>query len=49
MTPDLKQRTITTLDWMIAHFDFMNEQTGLEAEDSPELKEAKDLLAELKI
>jgi hypothetical protein len=44
----LKLSIIATLDWMIAHFDFMNEQTGLEAEDSPELKEAKDLLAELK-
>ena len=41
------QNIAKTLDWMIKHFDFMNEQTGLEAEDSPELKEAKELLAEM--
>ena len=33
---------------MKAHFDFMNEQTGLNAEDSTELKEAKELLQALK-
>lgn len=37
-----------TLDWMIKHFDFMNQQTGLHTEDSQELKDAKELLEELK-
>jgi len=40
-------KIVKTLDWMIKHFDFMNSQTGLHIEDSPELKEAKELLAEL--
>ncbi len=41
------QDIVTTLDWMIAHFDFTNSQTGLHTEDSPELKKAKELYAEL--
>ena len=48
MTEPLKQRAIKTLKWMIAHFDWANEQTELHAEDSPELKEAKAVLEELK-
>jgi len=47
MDPKLKQRIINTLTWMIAHFDFMKEQTGLNNEDSPKLKEVKELLREL--
>jgi len=41
------QRIINTLEWMIKAIEFQNSQTGLEQEDSPELKEAKDLLAEM--
>jgi hypothetical protein len=33
---------------MIEAFDFQNEQTGIEQEDSPDLKDAKILLEELK-
>lgn len=44
----LRQRTINALTWMIAHFDFMNQQTELGGGDSPELTEAKELLEELK-
>jgi hypothetical protein len=42
-----KFRVIKTLKWMIAHFDFMKQQTGLNDVDSPELAEAKELLMEL--
>jgi len=43
-----KQRTIAALEIMVKDFQWRKQQTGLDAEDSPELKEAKDLLAELK-
>ena len=43
-----KARIIRTLRWMIATFDWQNEQTGLHVEDSPELKEAKAMFEELK-
>ncbi len=48
MTTDPKQRIIATLDWMIKHFDYMNQDCDLPIEDTPEMKEAKNLLAELK-
>jgi len=44
----LKSEIIETLEWMIKHFDFMNSQTGIDGEDSPELKKAKKLLEKLK-
>jgi hypothetical protein len=31
------------LDWLIHTIDFNNQQTGLDAEDSPELKDAKEV------
>jgi hypothetical protein len=33
---------VKSLDWMIQHIEWANEQTGLEQEGSPELKEAID-------
>jgi len=48
MEEELKQRVIKTLTWVVAYLDWQNEQTGLEQGDSPELKEAKALLEELK-
>jgi hypothetical protein len=42
------QRVITTLEWIIKYFDWQNQQSELEQGDSPELTEAKNLLAELK-
>jgi hypothetical protein len=42
------ERIIHHLNWMIETFDFQNEQTGIEQEDSPDLKDAKILLEELK-
>jgi len=47
MTDPLKNRIIKTLKWMIASFDWQNEQTGLKIEDSPELTEAKAIFKEL--
>ena len=48
MTEDQKQRAIKALEWMIADLDYRNNHCDLYGEDSPELKEAKILLAELK-
>lgn len=48
MTDDLKAEVIVELTWMIAHFDWAREQTGLNTEASPELKRAKALLEKLK-
>jgi hypothetical protein len=42
------ERIIYHLTWMIETFDFQNEQTGIEQDDSPDLKDAKILLEELK-
>ena len=47
MTPNLIAEVIVELTWMIAHFDFAREQTGLNDEPSPELKRAKKLLEKL--
>jgi len=38
----------TTLVWMIIALEFTNENTGMHAEDSPEMKEAKLLRDKLK-
>ena len=35
------------LRWMIATLDHLNEDTGMESPDSPELADARALLAEL--
>jgi len=48
MIPDQKQRIIKTLDWMITQMDYQNANLELYGGDSPELKEAKELLEELK-
>ncbi|MFA5381929.1 MAG: hypothetical protein WC356_02100 [Candidatus Micrarchaeia archaeon] len=47
MTPDQKQKVITTLKWMITQMDFQNANLEMFGGDSPELTEAKELLAEL--
>lgn len=41
-------RTIFHLNWMIQDLDFRNSQTGINQEDSEELKDAKELLNQLK-
>ena len=43
----LVSEMVTHLTWMVAHFDFAREQTGLNDEISPELKAAKEFLAKL--
>jgi hypothetical protein len=48
MEKELKQRLIKSLEWVVSYLDWQNEQTGLEQEDSPSLKELKTLLEELK-
>ena len=47
MTDELIAEVIVELTWMIAHFDWAREQTGLNDEPSPELKRAKKLLDRL--
>jgi hypothetical protein len=42
-----RQRIIQHLTWMIEQLNWQNDQTGLEQQDSPELADAKELLAEL--
>lgn len=42
------ERTIFHLDWMIQTMDHKNQDTGIHNEDSPELKDAKKLLEELR-
>lgn len=44
----LAKRAGEHLSWMIATLDFNNSQTGIDAEDSPELKDAKKLFEEIK-
>ncbi len=41
------QRTQRHLDWMIQTLDFQNENTGIDKEDSPEMADARKLLAEI--
>ena len=48
MNDELKRRLIKTLTWIIKYLDWQNQQSELEQGDSPELTEAKELLAELK-
>ena len=44
----LKRQIIPMLDWMVTQIDFQNTNLELYGGDSPELTEAKNLLAELK-
>ena len=54
MTPELRQRTIDTLDWMIADAKWRADDTKLNVEEgsqggySPLLQSAIDLLKELR-
>jgi hypothetical protein len=41
-------KIIQTLEWAITQFDFQNANNELYADDSEELKKAKELLEELK-
>jgi len=44
----LQTEIYETLDWMIKSLEFTNQNTGMNAEDSPEMKAAKILRAKLK-
>ena len=46
--PEIIDSMISTLEWMIAHFKWAHEQTGLGGDYSPELQRAIALLDELK-
>ena len=43
-----KQRIINTLSWMIEDLKWRHDQEGIEGNYSPELKEAMNVLEELK-
>lgn len=43
-----KDRIINTLSWMVEHFKWAHGQTGIGGDFSPELREAMNLLDELK-
>ena len=45
---ELQTEIYETLDWMITTLEFQNQNTGMDAEDSPEMKAAKILRAKLK-
>ena len=45
---ELQTEIYETLDWMIGTLEFQNRNTGMNAEDSPEMKAAKILRAKLK-
>jgi hypothetical protein len=47
MEDGLRERVIRTLTWMIADIDYKNELNN-QPEDSPQLKEAKEVLQALK-
>lgn len=40
MPEELKQRVIISMSWMIETLKFQHQQTGIESDYSPELKEA---------
>ena len=48
LTESQKQRAIKSLELMVKDWGWRNEPTGLAQPDSDKLKEAKELLAELK-
>ena len=48
MTPELRQRLIKSLQWMVDVFKWQHDETGVEGNYSDELKEAIALLDELK-
>jgi len=43
-----KERIIKSLEWMVTYFKWQHENTGIGGGYSPELREAIDLLEELK-
>jgi len=45
---ELQDEIHATLSWMIIALDFANRNTGMNAEDSPEMKAAKELRDKLK-
>ena len=45
---ELRGEIYGVLDWMITALDFTNRNTGMDAEDSPEMKSAKILRDKLK-
>ena len=45
----MRKRILETLKWMIAHFDHEKEMSGLDSEDSAEIKEAKELVSVLEL
>jgi len=47
ITEDTMERIRFHLGWMIQTMDFKNQMTGIDAEDSDELKDAKRLREEL--
>jgi hypothetical protein len=47
ITEDTMERIRFHLGWMIQTMDFKNQMTGIDAEDSDELKDAKRLQEEL--
>ncbi len=53
MNEEMRQGLIRTLTWTLADIDFRNKEmmvkeNGMEKEDSPEVKEARELLKQLK-
>ena len=47
MNDPLRAQTIETLTWMIEQFDYQKEGLGINSFDSPQMIEAKKLLARL--
>lgn len=43
MDEKLRHEIYKTLDWMIKALEFSDKNTGMHGEDSPEMKEAKEL------
>ena len=48
MDDKLRQEIFDTLDWMIISLEFTNQNTGLNDEDSAEMKKAKELREKLR-